>query len=96
MYSKEQISKSKPMILTIPQHLSYENLIREWRQEGRIVKVVDATLDEPMEVIVRDVVKIEENNKIEETKKYIPPEQPEEKETKKKGQFRKIVEGIIP
>ena len=92
---KEFISKTIPVLITIPQTTSYSNLINEWKNKNRLVKIVDATIDEPMEIIVRDVEIIKKERGIAKTKTYIPPVKEKEVE-KKRSIGEKLSEALIP
>jgi len=92
---KEYISKTIPVLLTIPQTTSYSNLINEWKNKNRLVKIVDATISEPMEIIVRDVEIVKKERGMPKTKTYIPEKKEKEVE-KKRSIGEKLGEVLIP
>jgi hypothetical protein len=68
---QEEILKSKPVLINIDQNLSFESIFENYASENIKVKIIPATLNEPMEIIIRDVTKPQSFEG--KTGTYIPP-----------------------
>lgn len=68
---QEEILKSKEVLINIDQHLTFESIFENYASESIKVKIIPATLNEPMEIIIREIVKPQEF--VGKTGTYIPP-----------------------
>ena len=82
---QEEILKSKPVLINIDQNLSFESIFENYASENIKVKIIPGTINDPMEVIIRDITKPEEFKG--RTGVYIPPKETVKSLKRNKGHF---------
>jgi hypothetical protein len=91
---EDRISKTRPILLTVDQGKTHESYFEGLRSDNVNIKIVPATLDEPMEIIIREVY-VQATTEAR-TGTYIPPAKEKVKTEKPKGHiFNRLIDKAV-